>query len=1106
MAIRLQGGFTSTQTNSVYVINIHDSAYVGSIIDFDVLKDGVIKGYDHHEKGRNLSVMTSKLKVKMLVKNQDIKDFLTDVVEAAEGQFLIEVLKDGSKDWYGYILPDLLDLQDILFSLNPVLTISATDGIGRLKTIDYNNGGAAYTGFENFIEHIFNILGKIGFDSFYAAAEDYLITYVDWWDTNQIYLNTDNPFELARFNHKALINVDNGGETVYRSAYDVLEHLVKTWNCRFLFSEGAYHLVQVNAYETDAATKVLKKYDKNQTKTTTSTTDFDIWNYTTGSLSGYSASTFDSYHNKGRFRYYPALRKVEVEYSHFSTDNLIPGITWNDSQSPTVTYSEVDDNSGTTRLFFSTIVESRVDYTTDIDFQVIAFWFRLTLKVGSKYLKRPFTVNSSGQIIEGKMTWEDSLSYVDMFSEYTRFDNIAVIKALEFITPVVQATGDLEVNITRRIISYNAAGQQVNDAGTWTPYYTFINTSINVLVAGNIEDQTNIRLYTATNDDGSTNSEVEKIPVLVGDGPSPNTFGHIEIYNGTGWEDSSGWRKGNTGSYIAFGQLLANEVLAGQKYAVERYIGTVTGSFEPHGRLQRDNGVTVVSYVFIGGSHNLHRDLWTGEWFKIDIDESGITEEAVKDFIDFSEFVRGGERPPRTPNRPGFTPTGNNEPGVLTHGEGENGPVQIQIDGGIPKDIPISTIPVDEIQTDDGIKDGDPIIIVTPTGETIEATADGDVNAGDTTIDIDPITPGVDIPEGSIIVIPLSDVLSYVQKSRTQQIEFLSDIRVTDPITAGAVLYFLRIDPNSRFYANRIKTLELQVHTPGVGSGTYDYILKKDGTSISTTNVSETTVIDRASLSHVFTSGLYTLHIDNITGSLPWGVNFIIGFVDSLQTFAAPTITIAFTPVTTVYEVGTSNAITISGATTNPANLTLSNGELNRILPTPVTSINSFGASATYSQGITFTPQQGGTGNYNELSYTFQAAQDYTGTESGSITSPEKQIKGVYPILYGMSATDLSTSGDLYTTLSKLVEDEDDKTVTLNGTGFIYYAIPKTWTDFDLSQILDHNGFDVTAAFTAYDRTVSSSGLTNDWTNENYKLYKINVSTQTSNYDYQFIR
>lgn len=223
--------------------------------------------------------------------------------------------------------------------------------------------------------------------------------------------------------------------------------------------------------------------------------------------------------------------------------------------------------------------------------------------------------------------------------------------------------------------------------------------------------------------------------------------------------------------------------------------------------------------------------------------------------------------------------------------------------------------------------------------------------------------------------------------------------------------------------------------------------------------------------------------------------------------FTAPTLSLSLSPTTTVYEVGDTSYITVSGTTTNSGGATLSNGDLQRTNPS-ATSVDAFGTGTSHSFAFSFAPQKDSTTHYKQLTYSFQADQDWVfGAESGTASSTTRTVTAVYPILYGMSNVDFSAGGDPYTTdLTKLVQAEGNKTVTLTGSGYIYYAIPKTWGDYTLSSIIDHNGFNVTASFTAYDITVSSTGLINDWTSVDYKLYKLNTTTTTSGYAYIFNR
>lgn len=879
MAIRLQGGFTSEREGSEYVVNIHDSAYSGTVIPFDIRANGFKLSYDHGDKGRNVSILTSYLKIRMNVKNADIKSFMQAVVDSAETRFTVEVTKDGNKFWYGYIVPDQMDLQDVPYSSVPELRIKAVDGIGRLQKIDYNNAGAAYTGKATMLDHLYNVLDKIGFSSFYASSEDYVITYTDWWNEQHTYATTSEPLELSRFDHRALLSVDQSGDIKYLSAYDVLGQLLAAWNCRILFFDGAYYVVQINAYKTDGNTKVIKRYDKDKLKQTTSTTDLGIWNRTTGSLSGFNAATYDSYHNRGRFRYYPALREVKISYEHFTTDNLIPGNTWNESASPTATFDNLDFNNGNARLVFQSRIESKAVFADpDNDFQILTYHFRLVLQVGTKYLKRDYSW-TNGTYKYGPVTWSDTLAYYHVFTEYMYNNDFPRYTEVSFVTPQIPESGNLSLQINW-FATYNTSGQQVFTSSTdYTRSWSWIGTGLHILVDGNLEDQTNVTVYTATNDDGSTNSQTEDVSILIGSGPSANTFGNLEVYDGANWVNDFDWRKGNSGSYNEFGQLLALEMLAGQKYGVERYIGEITGSYAPYGRLQRIHDVTTQNYIFLGGTLDMQSDRWAGEWVLNDVDESGLSTQTPDKFTSVDIPII---KEPFAPIEVEQTP--NNLPAPINTIEAEVlSPIQIGIDTNFGKEDPITSIPVIPLDSDGYIFAGDELLVTTPTGEQIPVKVTQDAKPGDTSIQVVPITAGVEIPNGSILEIPELDLFAFLNRLRRKQICFYSDIRVSDAIAAAQALFFFRIDESSEYYLNKAVSAEIQVHTPGSGAGTYDFQLKLDGQNIFSSTLSETTTLNREILSYTLVPGLYTFHLDNITGTIPQGVNFCLTHVEPLQ-------------------------------------------------------------------------------------------------------------------------------------------------------------------------------------------------------------------------------
>jgi hypothetical protein len=224
--------------------------------------------------------------------------------------------------------------------------------------------------------------------------------------------------------------------------------------------------------------------------------------------------------------------------------------------------------------------------------------------------------------------------------------------------------------------------------------------------------------------------------------------------------------------------------------------------------------------------------------------------------------------------------------------------------------------------------------------------------------------------------------------------------------------------------------------------------------------------------------------------------------------FTAPTISMSISPSTTVYENGDSAQIIGTATTTNSGGATLSNGSF-VVSWSGGSESKSYGAATSAKDTIQFAPIQGSSTNYNRTQYSFSASQNWVfGSDSGTANSNTRTVNGVYPVLYGVSATDYSASGNIYGAagFSKLVQSEGNKSVTFTGTGFLYYAVPTTWSDTSMSVIYDHNGFDVTSSFTVYDVTVSSSGLTNNWSGVSYKLYKLNSATTASGFTYQFNR
>lgn len=221
--------------------------------------------------------------------------------------------------------------------------------------------------------------------------------------------------------------------------------------------------------------------------------------------------------------------------------------------------------------------------------------------------------------------------------------------------------------------------------------------------------------------------------------------------------------------------------------------------------------------------------------------------------------------------------------------------------------------------------------------------------------------------------------------------------------------------------------------------------------------------------------------------------------------FTPPTLSLGQSPSTTTVEIGTSNNYTFTTSINNAGGATLSNGNFF----TPTTSDTLLSFTSNDSRAIVFTPLQTPVDTFTSNVYQFRSSIAWSfGSDSGIATSNTRTIQAVYPVLYGMVADTATAFSNPYGTLAKLVQGESNKTVTFNGSGLIIYGIPQTWSDTNLSSIIDPNGFNVTPSFTRVDYpVVTSTGLANNYTAVPYVFYFLNTGvTTTSNSSYTFNR
>jgi hypothetical protein len=97
--------------------------------------------------------------------------------------------------------------------------------------------------------------------------------------------------------------------------------------------------------------------------------------------------------------------------------------------------------------------------------------------------------------------------------------------------------------------------------------------------------------------------------------------GSLYFQNGLVYTLTTGWREGNSGSYITAQRLIANEFLTLMNKPIQKYEGSIFSSHHFMTRLIFEGK----NWVQLGGRFTANSDEWDGEWFAISKETITIT-------------------------------------------------------------------------------------------------------------------------------------------------------------------------------------------------------------------------------------------------------------------------------------------------------------------------------------------------------------------------------------------------------------------------------------------------------------------------------------------------
>ena len=722
MAKRFYSDFTSIH-NIDYIVEVWDSSFAGTAQPFSLGAGGFSLSYAGDNNERFATIFASQVEFTFYVENGFHASFEFALITNTEGRFSVKIFREGSLYWVGQILPDIVEILDQPTVNGRPMVIKATDGLGRLKDIDYNDNGTAYTGTETVIEHLFNILSKLNILS--LMSTDCVKTSLGWREDS---MTTGDQYALTRIGHKAFIKVDDKGTLNYSTCADVLKQLLLAWNARIIQVDGCFYVIQVGQYVTNSMT--VYSYDSAGTGTGSATSQ--TFQQTDDAFTGDMIRL-----SGGRFSYLPPLLFTKVNYKHFSSQNISVDRALTISTTyPVITITNNDVGSG---LIVSFDLQNKITFSDPSQFNYLYVKFNLEIKVGSFYYRRDASISDSGVITYSQAYWTNEAAFFQIFTTPIVNDQSFFSTKVEFVTDDILDNGDLTVRFT--FDNYYTLTGSVFSSGA-VSLTSYVNEFyIELIELGVIQNRVQTTTYEAKN--ANTDVSVGKdIDLIIGDGVLPFTFGKLQVYDGLGWVDSNAWTGLGESTPSPILQLLANEIMAGQAKPVQKLESTweATGYKANMSILYNSE-----NYLPLQCRLDANRDDWSGEFFAVTRTLADADPQTpVKRLPSPGDIIRrvdiNREIPPATPIvEPVVRQLGvvyvRNETPYFTSGD------------------LVGNIPIVATAYENTFLDGDPVYLVNNlTGQIQRFEVSGDVPIGATYLNVVPESADFDIIPGAVVI------------------------------------------------------------------------------------------------------------------------------------------------------------------------------------------------------------------------------------------------------------------------------------------------------------------------------------------------------------------
>ncbi len=765
MATRLEISFPTIRTPE-FRVYIDDSDWSDPAIEVDAASDGFTLDYDGDGSDMLDPIKGSRLGFTIAVSEDtesDIDAFAVDLISSKEGRFTIRVdsntgapFADDQLFWCGYVLPDLSGFEDLAPPYG--FRITATDGIARLKGIDYKDEStdpdSPYDDL-SFLDHILTILNQGELSALYFGDTDvFLRTSVNWVDDEiSTPSATKCPLAYSRVSGLAYckrINTNSDKEFKFQSCYDVLKKILNDWQCQILFSSGCYRVRQIAEVAQD--TFFERRFN----------TDGDL--LSSSSSAGYDVSVpqtgGDVRLAGGTYTYLPALRRVIANWNHESYQNfaLNAASKWQSGTGSDTTLTvksvETDDNtyfiiSG--QLYLKVLVSDLVGGTLPWRFVV-----RMYISRNGYYLKsQTYSIKNDDDIYFEEIgrspdppVWTVGADYYELSTDFGTALNYQGTIPFSIITPT-PPTGTHDIAISfGPDDAYDLTDTPLN--AITTIEWKILNPAFFIFNSSDPDTLFEVeREYEAENN-STGNSDAIEFDMIVGSNAQKWTPAKIQTSaDQSTWVDSDDtWQRGTSADAGEFGDLWVQQALALRKIPTRVYAGALhSDNVLAHSRVILPDDS---AWIMGRASFSARELVWRGEWVEAGRNETGIViGPPRKKGLSTGKTGFGIPGFQYLPNGGASTTDGiANYPGKLAMMALTTNFVASNISAGT-----ITSIPVQHAISEGAYKAGDHIFAVnSDTGELVTFEVSTTSTAGDTAIAVTSKAIPNDIPLGANIV------------------------------------------------------------------------------------------------------------------------------------------------------------------------------------------------------------------------------------------------------------------------------------------------------------------------------------------------------------------